>query len=75
MKEFLIALDERVDIESRYLISEDQVLEYLKDNMDISTKLQEILDYELQDVCKQRPDIIDLWKYYKRFKYMLANNS
>ncbi|WP_267891703.1 DUF2972 domain-containing protein [Helicobacter muridarum] len=75
MREFLLALDERVKIESSHLVNEEQVLEYLKENMDLSIKLKEIFDYEFQDVCKLRPDIVSSWKYYKQFQDILTNNK
>ncbi|HEH3692710.1 TPA: DUF2972 domain-containing protein, partial [Campylobacter jejuni] len=34
---------------------------------DIRDKLKNILDYELQHIKENRPDIIDSWEYYQKF--------
>ncbi|WP_104763628.1 DUF2972 domain-containing protein [Helicobacter aurati] len=71
MQKFMRALEERVKLESQTLVCEEQVLEYLQENQDIAKKLQAIFDYELQDIRRVRPDIINSWQYYLRFQDMV----
>ena len=62
------ALQERVKLEDSKLITESQVLDYLKDNKQLAKNLKMIFDYEFQDLANRRRDIIASWEHYDRFQ-------
>ncbi|HEE9004041.1 TPA: DUF2972 domain-containing protein, partial [Campylobacter jejuni] len=62
-KEFMIVLEEKVNERKNNLVTEEDVLNFLKEHKDIRDKLKNILDYELQHIKENRPDIIDSWEY------------
>ncbi|EAJ8782512.1 DUF2972 domain-containing protein, partial [Campylobacter jejuni] len=66
-KEFMIVLEEKVNERKNNLVTEEDVLNFLKEHKDIRDKLKNILDYELQHIKENRPDIIDSWEYYQKF--------
>ena len=50
---------------------EELVLNYLKENKEISNEFKRILDNEhLPFIKKHRPDIIASWRYYAEFEKM-----
>ncbi|HHP5704892.1 TPA: DUF2972 domain-containing protein, partial [Campylobacter jejuni] len=57
-KEFMIVLEEKVNERKNNLVTEEDVLNFLKEHKDIRDKLKNILDYELQHIKENRPDII-----------------
>lgn len=52
------------------LISENQILNSLKSNKTLRTKIKLILDQELKYIKQHRPDIVASWKYYQEFEKM-----
>lgn len=66
-KEFMMVLEEKVNERKNNLVTEEDVLNFLKEHKDIRDKLKNILDYELQHIKENRPDIIDSWEYYQKF--------
>ncbi len=49
------------------------VLQYFKVKPKQAKIYKEILDKELIFIKKERPDIVDSWKYYKEFEKMCEN--
>ncbi|RDU61511.1 hypothetical protein CQA43_09265 [Helicobacter ganmani] len=43
------------------------MLEYFKSNLKIARDFKEILEIDLQDLKRERPNIIESWKYYQEF--------
>ncbi|WP_270985121.1 DUF2972 domain-containing protein [Campylobacter upsaliensis] len=63
-------LKKQVDFK-RSRVKEEQLLDYLKRHPNIAKKFKEILDEKhLSFIKKERPDIVDSWKYYKEFEKM-----
>ena len=54
------------------LISEEQILEHLRENRDLRLKIKEILDNELNYIKQNHPEFIQKWKYYLEFEKMCA---
>lgn len=51
-------------------LKEKDILEIVATNPLLKRELKEFLDYELQDIKKYRPDIVDSWKHYRAFEAM-----
>ncbi|ELY7257938.1 DUF2972 domain-containing protein, partial [Campylobacter upsaliensis] len=49
------------------------VLQYFKVKPKQAKIYKEILDKELIFIKKERPDIVDSWKYYKEFEKICEN--
>lgn len=54
-------------------VNEYDILEYLKKNKKLTTKLKKILDYELFHIKHYSPVIISSWKYYQEFEKICKN--
>lgn len=70
---FMIVLEEKANERLKNMVTEEGVLNFLKEHKDIRDKLKNILDYELQHIKQNRPDIIDSWEYYKKFEEICKN--
>ncbi len=55
-------------IKQAHAVSEYDVLEYLKSHPTIARNLKEILDDDLQDIKRERPDIVQTWTHYHKFE-------
>ncbi|MBS4331579.1 DUF2972 domain-containing protein, partial [Campylobacter vulpis] len=58
----------RVEIEKKKLLTEEQMLEYFKNDKALALKFKKVFDEELHHIKTHRPDIVELWKYYKEFE-------
>ncbi|WP_104722210.1 DUF2972 domain-containing protein [Helicobacter mesocricetorum] len=67
----LLELQEAVFRHNQAKLKEQDILEVVATNPLLKTELKEFLDYELQDIKKHRPDIVDSWKHYQTFQSML----
>ncbi|MCX2716127.1 DUF2972 domain-containing protein [Helicobacter sp. MIT 21-1697] len=70
---FIQRLQEQKDIEDTKKITESQVLEYLREHKDLRIRFKHILDEHLAYIKKERPDIVESWKYYQEFERMCEN--
>ncbi|MCC8350568.1 DUF2972 domain-containing protein [Campylobacter sp. VicNov18] len=70
LKEFMIILEQRIELEKSKLFKEEDILNYLKENKELRLKLKNILDKELIHIKQHRPDIVASWKYYQEFEKM-----
>lgn len=72
-KELLAKLDLLLQIpaiKQAQALNESDVLEYLKSHPKLAKDLKEILDKELCDIKRERPDIVQSWKYYHDFEVL-----
>ncbi len=56
------------------LITEEQILDYLKDKKDLRIKLKKILDKDLTYVRENHPEYLQKWKYYQEFEKLCQND-
>ncbi len=56
------------------LITEEQILDYLKDKKDLRIKLKKILDEDLTYVRENHPEYLQKWKYYQEFEKLCQND-
>ncbi|AJD02236.1 DUF2972 domain-containing protein [Campylobacter lari] len=50
------------------LITEEQILDYLKDKKELRNKLKKLIDEDLTYVKKYHPEYLQKWRYYQKFK-------
>ncbi|ECL6334634.1 TPA: DUF2972 domain-containing protein [Campylobacter jejuni] len=67
---YMDALEKHEKELKRYLVTEKQILSYLKSNNKLRIKLRNILDRELAYIKKNHPEYINRWKYYQEFEKM-----
>lgn len=67
---FLIALDERIELEAKKQLTEKNILEYFTNNKEKRQEYKAVFDENLTFVKELRPDIVESWKYYKEFEKM-----
>ncbi|ELV3178570.1 DUF2972 domain-containing protein [Campylobacter jejuni] len=53
-----------------HLITEDKILNYLKNKKDLRHRLKKILDQDLIYVNENYPEYLKQWKYYQKFEQM-----
>lgn len=68
LSNFLNDLKEVIDDTEKQMMSENDVLNYLKENESAKIKLKKILDIETSHIKQNRPDIVNSWKYYQEFE-------
>ncbi|WP_411266550.1 DUF2972 domain-containing protein [Campylobacter volucris] len=56
------------------LITEEQILDYLKNNKDLRVRLKNILDEDLTYVKQNHPEYLQQWEYYQEFEKMCEND-
>ena len=61
----LEAILQIVELKNQKTLSEKDILEYFKSNLKIVRDFKEILEIDLQDLKRERPNIIESWKYYQ----------
>ena len=72
LKGYVEALKQNAaELKANY-ISEEQILEHLRENKDLRLKIKEILDNELNYIKQNHPEFIQKWKYYLEFEKMCA---
>lgn len=68
LNDYMNAFEENeIKIKSN-LITEEQILQYLKTRKDLLLKLKDILDKELDFIKLKYPQYLKLWKYYQEFE-------
>lgn len=68
MQGFIEALQRRVEYINAHKITEEQVLDFLREHKDVAKKLEAKLDRELAHIMSNRADIVESWGYYQQFK-------
>lgn len=72
LKGYINALKENAEQIKANLISEEQILEFLRQNDEVRKNIKEILDNELKYIKQNHPEFIQKWKYYLEFEKMCA---
>ncbi|MBT0858585.1 DUF2972 domain-containing protein [Campylobacter coli] len=67
---FTKSLKKQIDFHKEVFVDENQILEFLSKNKNLTLNLKKTLDYELQHIKQHRPDIVASWKYYQEFEKM-----
>lgn len=70
LEDFISKLKIKFDSKSKYLINENKILLYFKDNKNLMKQWKRIFDQELVCIKQHRPDIVASWKYYQEFEKM-----
>ncbi|HEB9328674.1 TPA: DUF2972 domain-containing protein, partial [Campylobacter coli] len=70
LEEFVSKIKIKFDLKNKYLINENKILLYFKDNRKLIKQWKKIFDQELVCIKQHRPDIIASWKYYQEFEKM-----
>ncbi|MCV3383908.1 DUF2972 domain-containing protein [Campylobacter lari] len=74
LNEYMNALEKHEQKIKDNLITEEQILDYLKDKKDLRIKLKNILDEDLTYVRENHPEYLQKWKYYQEFKKICEND-
>ncbi|WP_139452698.1 DUF2972 domain-containing protein [Campylobacter armoricus] len=74
LNEYMNALEEHEQKIKDNLITEEQILDYLKDKKDLRIKLKSILDEDLTYVRENHPEYLQKWKYYQEFEKLCEND-
>lgn len=72
LKGYINALIDNANKIKASLITESQILEYLRQNDKSRKQIKNILDLELNYIKTHHPDFIQKWKYYLEFEKMCA---
>ena len=67
---FLVALDERIELEAKKQLTEKDILEYFANNKEKRQEYKAVFDKNLAFIKELRPDIVKSWKYYNEFEKM-----
>ncbi|EOJ9115146.1 DUF2972 domain-containing protein, partial [Campylobacter jejuni] len=70
LNDYMDALEKHEQKIKDNLITEEQILDYLKDKKDLRIKLKSILDEDLTYVRENHPEYLQKWKYYQEFEKM-----
>lgn len=65
---YLKDLSDKFKIYDQSKIDENDVLEYFKNDQILYKKFRKLLDYEISNVKKYAPKIVESWVYYKEFQ-------
>lgn len=75
IKEYLKALESKVENEKSHIINETQILQYLESNKTLRDEIKNLFDKELEYFKLHHKDIVNTWVYYQAFEEMCKNNS
>ncbi|ECO3962843.1 DUF2972 domain-containing protein [Campylobacter jejuni] len=67
LKEFVQILEKQIKKENSKRIQLNEILDFFRCNKDVYNYFKKVFDYELQDVKKNNPKLIDKWYTYKEF--------
>ncbi|WP_337209827.1 DUF2972 domain-containing protein, partial [Campylobacter molothri] len=70
LNDYMDALEKHEIEIKKHLISEDQILQFLKENKELRIRLKEIIDEDLTYVRENHPEYLKKWKYYQEFERM-----
>ncbi|HAN0662995.1 TPA: DUF2972 domain-containing protein, partial [Campylobacter jejuni] len=74
LNDYMDALEKHEQKIKDNLITEEQILDYLKDKKDLRIKLKSILDEDLTYVRENHPEYLQKWKYYQEFERLCEND-
>ncbi|MCX2750573.1 DUF2972 domain-containing protein [Campylobacter sp. MIT 21-1682] len=73
---FMEKIKEVVDESERTMLKEEELLDFLKQRPKLSLQVyEELFAKELAVISKHRPDIVQKWKYYRRFEKNVLQNK
>lgn len=70
IKGYINALQNRIKETQSHLISEDSIIEYLRDHKDLREKIRNIMDIELSYFKENHAEMMQGWEYYQKFEIM-----
>ncbi|MBZ7953595.1 DUF2972 domain-containing protein [Campylobacter sp. W0018] len=70
LNDYMDALEKHEMEIKKHLISEDQILQFLKENKELRIRLKEIIDEDLTYVRENHPEHLKKWKCYQEFEKM-----
>ncbi|EAL5741325.1 glycosyl transferase, partial [Campylobacter lari] len=74
LNEYMNALEKHEQKIKDNLITEEQILDYLKDKKDLRIKLKQLIDDDLAYVRENHPEYLQKWKYYQEFERLCEND-
>ncbi|EAI3764036.1 DUF2972 domain-containing protein [Campylobacter coli] len=74
LNDYMNALEKHEQKIKDNLITEEQILDYLKDKKYLRIKLKKILDEDLTYVRENHPEYLQKWKYYQEFEKLCQND-
>lgn len=75
IKDFILALEKKIDEIENSKINENDVLNYIKKDKELMREVKKIFDQEYETIKQHRPDIVASWKYYQEFEKMCENED
>lgn len=72
-KELISTLDtllQIVETKKSHAITENDILEYFAQHLQLAKDFKKICDKDLQSLRYEQPEIIESWKYYQVFEYL-----
>ncbi|HEB7558187.1 TPA: DUF2972 domain-containing protein [Campylobacter coli] len=70
LRKFMIVFENKIKEEKKKLFSENDILNYLRDNKQVRIKLKNVLKHEINFTKKTNQKIVASWKYYQEFEQM-----
>ncbi|HEA8214031.1 TPA: DUF2972 domain-containing protein, partial [Campylobacter jejuni] len=70
LRKFMIVFENKIKEEKKKLFSENDILNYLRDNKQARIKLKNVLKHEINFTKKTNQKIVASWKYYQEFEKM-----
>ncbi|MWV62799.1 DUF2972 domain-containing protein [Helicobacter saguini] len=67
---YIDTLKNKVKETQSHLISEDSIIEYLRNNKTLREKIKNIMDVELSFFKENYPQMVASWEYYQKFEAM-----
>lgn len=74
LNEYMNALEEHEQKIKNNLITEEQILDYLKDKKDLRVKLKQLIDDDLTYIKENHPEYLQKWKHYQKFEKLCEND-
>ncbi|EOH6733723.1 DUF2972 domain-containing protein, partial [Campylobacter jejuni] len=74
LNDYMDALEKHEQKIKDNLITEEQILDYLKDKKDLRIKLKQLIDDDLTYVRENHPEYLQKWKYYQEFEKLCEND-
>ncbi|EAH5192519.1 DUF2972 domain-containing protein, partial [Campylobacter jejuni] len=70
LRKFMIVFENKIKEEKKKLFSENDILNYLRDNKQARIKLKNVLKHEINFTKKTNQKIVASWKYCQEFEKM-----
>ncbi|EIS2875563.1 DUF2972 domain-containing protein, partial [Campylobacter jejuni] len=74
LNDYMDALEKHEQKIKDNLITEEQILDYLRDKKDLRIKLKQLIDDDLTYVRENHPEYLQKWKYYQEFEKLCEND-